>query len=150
MLLAGCTAQPNEPSLFGQLLGPPPADGLAPGQPPLVSASAQGPRKSGCAGPAECKRVLKTLIENPDRGWIGKQSVPEAYGNGTRLFAYRALRKQLTCGELRLAVNELSAVSKTLGGPVAGMSPDQTARTRALCKQVQGELTKERAGRCRR
>jgi hypothetical protein len=150
MMLAGCTAQTNEATLFGQLLGPPAADGLAPGQPPLVSPAAQGPGKRDCAGPAECKMVLKTLIENPDRGWIGKPSPPDAYANGTRLFAYRALRKQLTCGELRLAVNELHAVSKTLGGPVAGMAPDQAARTRALCSQVQVELTKERAGRCRR
>jgi hypothetical protein len=29
------------------------------------------------------------------------------------------------------------------------MSPDQASRTRALCGQVQGELAKEREGRCR-
>lgn len=93
--------------------------------------------------------VLKTMIESPDRGWIGQRPSPDAYANGTRLFAYRALRKQLTCGELSLAVDELSAISRTLGGPVAGMSPDQASRTRTLCSQVQGELAKEREGRCR-
>jgi hypothetical protein len=93
--------------------------------------------------------VLKTMIESPDRGWIGKRPPPDAYANGTRLFAYRALKKQLTCGELRQAVAELSAVSRTLGGTVPGISPDQASRTRALSSQVHGELTKERAGRCR-
>lgn len=89
------------------------------------------------------------MIENPDRGWIGQRPSPDVYANGTRLFAYRALRKQLTCGELSAAVDELHAVSQSLGGPVAGMSPDQASRTRDLCSQVQTELAKERAGRCR-
>ena len=93
--------------------------------------------------------MLKTMIDSPDRGWIGQRQTPDVYANGTRLFAYRALRKRLTCGELSLAVNELSAASRTLGGPVAGMSAEQQTRTRALCTQVEGELAKEREGRCR-
>jgi hypothetical protein len=147
MLLAGCTGQGNETSLFGQLLGPSPD---APLSGPRVT-TAPGPEsdKAGCGSAAECKIVLKTMIESPDRGWIGQRPPPDVYANGTRLFAYRALRKQLTCGELSQAVDELSTVSKKLGGQVPGMSADQTSRTRALSSQVHGELAKERAGRCR-
>jgi hypothetical protein len=89
------------------------------------------------------------MIDSPDRGWIGQRQPPDAYANGTRLFAYRALRKQLTCGELSMAVDELSAATKSLGGPVSGMTPDQASRTRALSSQVEAELSKEREGRCR-
>jgi len=93
--------------------------------------------------------MLKTMIDNPDRGWIGQRQPPDAYANGTRLFAYRALRRQLTCGELNLAVTELAAATKALGGQVSGMTPDQASRTRALCSQVESELAREREGRCR-
>jgi hypothetical protein len=48
-----------------------------------------------------------------------------------------------------LAVDEVRAASKSLGRPVPGMSAEQLSRTRALSAQVEGELTKERAGRCR-
>jgi hypothetical protein len=93
--------------------------------------------------------MLKTMIDSPDRGWIGQRQPPDTYANGTRLFAYRALRPQLTCGELNLAVNELAAASRALGGPVSGMTPDQVSRTRSLCSQVESELAREREGRCR-
>jgi len=112
-------------------------------------ALAPEPEKTGCGTAAQCKGVLKTMIESPDRGWIGKRQSPEAYANGTRLFAYRALRTRLTCSELALAVEEVRAASKLLGGSVSGMTPDQLSRTRALGVQVEGELARERAGRCR-
>jgi hypothetical protein len=129
------------------MLGPP-ADSPASALPP-AAAQAREPDRNGCGSAAECKMVLKTMIESPDRGWIGRRPSPDVYANGTRLFAYRALRRQLTCSELSMAVDELNAVSKSLGGPVAGMSPDQASRTRALSSQVHGELAKERHGRCR-
>jgi hypothetical protein len=148
MLLAGCTAQSSDSSIFGQLLGPSPDPPPTP--PPRVTAApAPEPHKTGCGSAAECKSVLKTMIENPDRGWIGQRPPPDAYANGTRLFAYRALRRQLTCGELTSAVDELSAIGKALGASVAGISADQASRTRALSGQVHGELAKEREGRCR-
>jgi hypothetical protein len=149
VLLAGCTASSSQTaSIFGGLLGPQeplePAPMAAPAPPPMAQAD-----RAGCSSAAQCKVVLKTMIDSPDRGWIGQRQPPDAYANGTRLFAYRALRKQLTCGELGMAVDELSAATKSLGGPVSGMTPDQVSRTRALCSQVQVELSKEREGRCR-
>lgn len=146
LLLAGCTAQSSETSIFGQLLGP---EAPPPGHPRVAMAPPPEPEKKGCGSATECKLVLKTMIESPDRGWIGERPPPDVYGNGTRLFAYRALKRQLTCGELSQAVDELSSVSRKLGGPVPGMSPDQASRTRALSSLVHGELTKERRGRCR-
>jgi hypothetical protein len=105
--------------------------------------------KASCGTAAQCSGVLKTMIDSPDRGWIGKPQPANAYANGTRLFAYRALRTKLTCNELALAVDEVRTASKSLGRPVPGMTADQLTRTRTLSAQVEGELAKERAGRCR-
>ena len=146
LVLAGC-ASPEGPSSTGLL------DGLfapkvaeAPPQPPPRTRDHD---KTSCTSAAQCSGVLKTMIESPDRGWIGKQQAPGTYANGTRLFAYRALRTKLTCTELGLAVDEVRAASRSLGRPVQGMSASDLSRTRALSTQVEGELTKERAGRCR-
>jgi hypothetical protein len=158
MLLAGCTSSNSQTaSIFGGLIGPtdepagsppqaPPAGAAAPARPQPARPQAV---RTGCEGAAQCRAVLKTMIDSPDRGWIGQRPPPDTYANGTRLFAYRALRKQLTCGELNLAVNELAAAGRSLNGAVSGMSPDQASRTRALTSQVEGELAREREGRCK-
>jgi hypothetical protein len=146
LLLAGCTSPNSQTaSIFGDLLGP----AVEEKPTPVASPARPQAARTGCEGAAQCSAVLKTMIDNPDRGWIGQRQPPDTYANGTRLFAYRALRRQLTCGELNLAVNELAAASQALGGSVSGMTPDQASRTRALSSQVEGELTRERDGRCR-
>jgi hypothetical protein len=152
VLLAGCTQSSSQTgSLFGSLAGP--EENAKPAQAPTAQAAAPyaraQPDRSGCGSADQCRHTLKTMIDSPDRGWIGQRQTPDVYANGTRLFAYRALRRQLTCGELSAAVEELSAASRSLGGTVAGMSSEQQTRTRALCSQVEGELAKEREGRCR-
>jgi hypothetical protein len=144
-VLPGC-ASPEGPSSTGLL------DGLF--APPVAEAPPAPPRthnvdKTSCISAAQCSGVLKGMIESPDRGWIGKQQSPSTYANGTRLFAYRALRTKLTCTELGLAVDEVRSASKSLGRPVQGMSASDLSRTRALSVQVEGELSRERAGRCR-
>jgi hypothetical protein len=149
LLLAGCTSPTSQTSsIFGNLLGTE-ADGRSPGPTPVAAPVRPQPPRTGCDGTAQCSAMLKTMIANPDRGWIGQRQPPDTYANGTRLFAYRALRRQLTCGELSLAVSELAATSRSLNGPVSGMTPDQVSRTRHLSSQVESELAREREGRCR-
>jgi hypothetical protein len=148
-LLAACTQSNSQTSsIFGGLLVPHPEEPVAVAKPAPAPVQPEAER-NGCGSAAQCKVMLKTMIDSPDRGWIGQRPAPDAYADGTRLFAYRALRKQLTCNELTAAVGELQAASKSLGGPVSGMSPDQLSRTRALSGQVQGELARERDGRCK-
>jgi hypothetical protein len=145
LLLAGCTSPegPNGASVLDGLFAPAAAGPEA--TPPRTHEA----DRTSCGSAVQCKGVLKTMIDSPDRGWIGKQQSPSAYANGTRLFAYRALRTRLTCNELALAVEEVRAASKSLERPVPGMTPDQLSRTRALSVQVEGELARERTGRCR-
>ena len=147
LLLAGCAAagtqdSPSTPGLLDKLLGAttPAPEPVAP--PPSLE-------KESCGTPAQCKSALKKLVENPKRGWVGQHQSPAAYIDGTRLFAYRALRAKLSCRELNLALTETRTVSKSLAGEVPGASADQISRTRALNSQVEGELSRERGVRCK-
>jgi hypothetical protein len=106
-------------------------------------------KKSDCGTPAQCRSALKAIVDSPKRGWVGQRMPADAYTDGTRLFAYRALRKRLNCRELSLAVDEVRAVSKSLNGPMPGINPEQASRTRALNSQVESELVQERSARCR-
>src|SRR5262245_9918143 len=139
LVLAGCTSPEGQGGALDGLLSTAPA----------AQARTPEPESESCGSADQCKGVLKTMIDNPDRGWIGKQQTPDSYANGTRLFAYRALRTRLTCSELAAAVDEMRAVSKSMDGPVRGMSADQLSRTRSLSAQVETELANERAGRCK-
>lgn len=146
LLLTGCAvtggqSPPESGGFLDKLLGAPAVSaGPAP---------APEPAYEDCGTAAQCRSMLKTMIDNRDRSWVGQHQPPAAYANGTRLFAYRALRKKLNCRELGLALEEVGAAAKAYGGAVPGVTPDQASRTRALSAQVEGELAKERAGRCR-
>src|SRR5262249_8212201 len=94
MLLGGCTSPSSQTaSIFGGLLGPTAETQEAAAAPVAAPPAQPQVERSGCDNAAQCKSMLKTMIDNPDRGWIGQRQSPDAYANGTRLFAYRALRK---------------------------------------------------------
>ncbi len=143
-LLAGCSgnSQSPTPNLLDKLL----ATTTPAPEPP---APAPAVEHESCGNPAQCRSALKKLVDSPKRGWVGQQQSPAAYTDGTRLFAYRALRTKLNCRELTAALTEVRAASKSLAGEVPGASPDQISRTRALNGQVESELAKERGVRCK-
>ena len=101
-----------------------------------------------CASGSACMVRLKAMIENPNRDWIGQPQAPAEYANGTRLFAYRTLRRQLTCPQLASALGEVGAVAKMFGAPAAGGSAQQAKRVLALIAEVERELQAEFGGRC--
>ena len=82
------------------------------------------------------------MVADPKRDWIGQPRSPEAYANGTRLFAYRALRKTLTCNELKRGLDDINAARPLL-------EPARYARAQALMTEVARELNSERGKRCR-
>jgi hypothetical protein len=102
-----------------------------------------------CATGSECMAQLKALIDDPARSWIGKATTTAEYANGTRLFAYRALRTQLTCPQLTIALGETAAATKTFGAPVKGVTSLQARRVLALNVEVDRELQAEFAARCK-
>jgi hypothetical protein len=142
VLLAGCAGSGEgggSPSLLSKMLAIAPEEKEAP---------PAAPEPQGCGSPAQCKSALKKMVDSPKRGWVGQHQAPGQYVDGTRLFAYRALRAKLSCRELSAALGEVRAASKSLGGDIAGVSREQATRTRALSQQVEAELAKERGARC--
>jgi hypothetical protein len=115
---------------------------LFPGMATNEKASSEGSHDADtCPTPQECAAQLKILVSDPIRGWVGKPQSSDDYANGTRLFAYHALKKRLTCDELGRALTELEAASPSL----------QAARydtARKLMSEVRHELGTERTKRC--
>ena len=81
------------------------------------------------------------MVGDPKRDWVGQPQSPEAYANGTRLFAYRALRKKLSCGELKIALQDTTAAATLLQTP-------RYERARTLTTAVGHELKIEQDKRC--
>src|SRR3977135_1912977 len=129
LVLTGCSTPSNFSLLPGNLFG--------------EQAASSGPVATDtCSKVDECAAELKKMIKDPKRDWIGQPQSPDAYANGTRLFAYRALQKNLTCNEINRALEDLSAARPAL-------EQARYARAHALMTEVTGELNSERGKRCR-
>jgi hypothetical protein len=107
-----------------------------------VEAPAAPPEADPCATPKDCALHLKKLVSDPKRDWIGQPQSADAYANGIRLFAYRLLRKKLTCNELQRALEDTKAATLSLQEP-------RYDRARTLVADVSRELNTEQAKRCR-
>lgn len=102
----------------------------------------EAPAHPRCKTANACAGVLKKLVSGKDRSWIGEPLPAEAYNDGTRLFAYRALRKTMTCPEIGRAVEETASVQGKL-------TAKSDASVRSLMGKVNTELRAERLARCR-
>jgi hypothetical protein len=115
-------------------------------QPPARQVAGQD--EAGCVSVENCASVLKAMVASPDRSWVHRPAAPTVLANGVRLFAYRALRPRLDCGELAAALTEVETAAHTFAHPLAGLQPEQMQRVKSLSIAVGGELQDERARRC--
>lgn len=119
---------------------------LLPGLPGLGGNESASPgathEADSCPTPEKCATQLKILVTDPVRNWVGQPQSADAYANGTRLFAYRALKKKLSCDELRRALVETETATPSLKGP-------RYEGARKLMSDVRRELGAERTKRCR-
>jgi hypothetical protein len=127
LLLSGCTS-PGEFSWFT-------------GNEYTETASLAGPTESTCQTPQQCAVQLKVLVDDPKRDWVGQPQSADGYADGTRLFAYRVLRKKLTCGELKRALDDTTAATALL-------QPVRYEKVRTLATAVSRELRAEHGKRC--
>jgi hypothetical protein len=111
------------------------------------SATAQE-EQGACGSVDQCALLLRLMVEDPHRTWMRQRPSPQIFANGTRLFAYRALRHKLSCGELEHAANEVRDVTIAFKNPVPGVAAEQIVRVQALSAGVEEELGAERAARC--
>jgi hypothetical protein len=107
-----------------------------------------GKKEGGCGTVDQCALLLRQMVDDPNRTWIAKRVSPTVYANGTRLFAYRALRRNLSCSQLVLALEETQAATISLNDPPKSLTGEELTRVRALNAEVKGELRSEQAQRC--
>ena len=102
-----------------------------------------------CQTDRDCVVILAALINDPKRQWIGQPQTAAEYANGTRFFAYRALRARLSCRELKRAMGDTQVATTRLQAPAPGVSAAQAASALSLSAAVAAELRSEIAARCR-
>ena len=95
-----------------------------------------------CKSDSECVVILSALINDPKRSWIGQPQSAAEYANGTRFFAYRALRTRLSCRELNRAIGDTIVAAARLRAS-AGVSAAQAASALSLATAVGAELRSE-------
>ena len=137
------TAVRQEPQKAASLQEPAKAAARADSRP-----STSATQTTACDEGGDCMAQLKRMVDGTNRTWIGRAEPPQQFADGTRLFAYRALRPNLNCRELSLALGEIASASKRLQDPASAISPDRAERVSALAADVAGELKTEHAGRC--
>ena len=93
--------------------------------------------------------ILSARINDPRRCWIGQPQSAAEYANGTRFFAYRALKRRLPCRELRQASRDTQIAAGRLSAPSSGLSAQQAANALALSRAVGAELRSELVTRCK-
>jgi hypothetical protein len=128
LVLSACTGSPSFSLLPSNLFGEKPSASPAP--------------SSRCATAETCAAELRRIVKSPKRDWVGQPQTPDAYANGTRLFAYRALRRNLSCKEIERALGEMHAARPSL-------EPARYARAQTLMSAVAAELAAEHGKRCR-
>src|SRR5262245_26104331 len=111
--------------------------------PGLGGNESPAPEADSCPTPEKCASQLRMLVSDPVRNWAGQPQSADAYANGTRLFAYRALRKKLSCDELRRALVETETAGPSLHGP-------RYEAARKLMSDVRRELGAEKTRRCQK
>ena len=118
--------------------------------PPVKPRAGASPSRQAatCKTDSECVVILSALIKDPKRTWIGQPQSAAEYANGTRFFAYRALRRTLACRELTRASRDLDVATRRLQAPSSEVTAAQAASALALARAVKAELMTERGGRC--
>lgn len=102
-----------------------------------------------CGDGRDCLDVLRAMIDDPKQSWMMRAPTAVEFANGTRLFAYRALKTTLECGKLRFANAELDwAIDTFHSNRVTGVDAAHRARVAALAEAVHEEIEAEIKKRC--
>jgi hypothetical protein len=95
--------------------------------------------------------TLKTMLADKDHGWVKEAATPQAHASGVRLFAFRSMKKDMSCEELAHARKEADSAGKSLHGPESkNLSPAQISRATLFAAEVSKELAAEmKSRRCK-
>lgn len=118
-------------------------------QPKALAESDLAAGSMRCGAGLDCVAVLRAMIDDPKQSWMMRAPTPVEFANGTRLFAYRALKTTLECGKLRFANAELDwAIDTFSSSRLEGVDTAQRARVAALAEAVHAEIEGEIKKRC--
>lgn len=126
----------------------PPAPRPVPAPPKALTEGELERDTTRCGVGVDCLAVLRAMLADPKQSWMMRAPTPMEFSNGTRLFAYRALRRTLDCGKLRFAGAEIDWALDTFSREVEGMDAEQRARVALLAREVRAELDAEVKQRC--
>ena len=102
-----------------------------------------------CGPGLDCVAVLRAMVDDPKQSWMMRAPTPAEFANGTRLFAYRALKTTLECAKLRFANAELDwAIDTFSNSRLEGVDAAHRARVAALAEEVHAEIEGEIKQRC--
>jgi hypothetical protein len=121
----------------------------APPPSPTVATIAPANESGSCGSADQCALLLRIMVDDPERSWINERPSVATYSNGTRLFAYLALRTKLSCRQLATALDETRAARSSLSQSVPALTLEHLSRVRTLNAQVEGELRAEQTERCK-
>ena len=139
---------PKSKPLPDLAISAPPVLPLPPGPPRALTERELEKDTMRCGVGVDCLAVLRAMVADPKQLWMMRAPTPMEFSNGTRLFAYRALRRTLDCGKLRFAGAELDWALDTFSRGVDGIDAAQRARVAALAREVRAELEAEIKQRC--
>jgi hypothetical protein len=98
---------------------------------------------------ARRKAALGALLADEKRTWVREPATAAAHASGVRIFAFRTLKRKLTCEELGVGEREAGAAPAALrGGGGRDLTPAQVSRGVMLAGEVGRELGKESRRRC--
>jgi hypothetical protein len=118
---------------------------------PLPVASPAATREEGsCDTADQCALLLRVMVDDPTRNWIALRPSAAVYANGTRAFAFQALKARLTCRELDVALDDFQAADRSLIAGIGSLGREQVERVRALNARVSEDLRAEQVERCER
>jgi hypothetical protein len=93
--------------------------------------------------------LVRSMSNDPNRGWITQSADRGTVASGIRLFAYQNVRDKLSCPELTSGISDLDAAKKMLAdGPAAGQTMQRHNDIKAMTADVRAALAATKIRRC--
>ena len=98
---------------------------------------------------SERQAALRILVGDKSRAWVREPATPQAYASGVRLFAFRQIKRELSCEDLSHGHKEAEGAPAALKSAGAGLTPAQISRGTMFASEVGRELGGELKRRCK-
>lgn len=97
------------------------------------------------------KAALEAIMADKSRRWVARPATPASYAAGVRLFAFMKLKRDLSCRELQVGLDEAGRARTVLASARSHLTDAQIARGALLGDEVATHMRREmKRRRCRR